>query len=179
MTRLSPPAPVLPWYRQRWPWLLMLGPTVVVVAGLITAVLAIRTQDTLVNDDYYKRGKEINTELSRDNEATRLKMGAQIMFGEGGRDVRIMLQSPVEAPPAKLRLLMLHPTLAERDQQVELSLAGQGFYLGKLALPTAAHWFVRLEDLSGRWRLQSEWKPSQDNVVVLSTHASETQPADN
>ena len=25
-----------PWYREPWPWLLMLGPAVVVVAGFIT-----------------------------------------------------------------------------------------------------------------------------------------------
>ena len=159
----------LPWYRQRWPWLLMLGPMVVVVAGISTAVLAVKTEDTLVNDDYYKRGKEINIELTRDNAAARLKMGAQVMFGDGGHNVRIMLQSPVETAPAKLRLWMLHPTLSQRDQDVELNKTGEGFYSGTMQLPTAAHWFVRLEDLSGRWRLQSEWRPNEDNVVVLSS----------
>ena len=111
-------------------------------------------------------------ELTRDNEAVRLKMGAQVMFGEGGRDVRVMLQSPVAAAPDKVRLLMLHPTLSDRDQQVELVKSGEGFYTGKLTLPAAAHWFVRLEDISGRWRLQSQWKPAEDNVVALSASAS-------
>ncbi len=179
MSQSTTPMPVVPWYRQRWPWLLMLGPMVVVVAGLVTAVVAIRTQDTLVNDDYYKRGKEINAELTRDNEAARLKMGAQVMFGEGGRDVRVMLQSPVAAAPDKVRLLMLHPTLSGRDQQVELSKSGEGFYMGKLTLPSAVHWFVRLEDTSGRWRLQSQWKPNEDNVVALSANPAGAQPADN
>ena len=103
MNQSTTPISTVPWYRQRWPWLLMLGPMVVVVAGLTTAAVAVRTQDALVNDDYYKRGKEINAELTRDNEATRLKMGAQVMFGEGGRDVRVMLQSPVAAAPDKVR----------------------------------------------------------------------------
>ena len=35
--------PVLPWYRHRWPWLLMLGPFVVVVAAAITLWLAVRS----------------------------------------------------------------------------------------------------------------------------------------
>lgn len=179
MSQSTTPISTVPWYRQRWPWLLMLGPMVVVVAGLTTAAVAVRTQDALVNDDYYKRGKEINAELTRDNEAVRLKMGAQVMLGEGGRDVRVMLQSPVAAAPDKVRLLMLHPTLSDRDQQVELVKSGEGFYMGKLTLPAAAHWFVRLEDISGRWRLQSQWKPAEDNVVALSASASGGQAADN
>ena len=168
-----------PWYRHRWPWLLISGPLIVAIAGFITVGLAAHHADGLVADDYFKRGKEINAELTRDNEAVRLKMGAQVMFGEGGRDVRVMLQSPVAAAPDKVRLLMLHPTLSDRDQQVELVKSGEGFYTGKLTLPAAAHWFVRLEDISGRWRLQSQWKPAEDNVVALSASASGGQAADN
>ena len=65
------------------------------------------------------------------------------------------------AAPDKVRLLMLHPTLSDRDQQVELVRVAKAFYTGKLTLPAAAHWFVRLEDISGRWRLQSQWKPAE------------------
>ena len=56
---------VTPWYRQRWPWLLMLGPAIVVVAGISTAVIALETDDGLVADDYYKRGLGINQTLER------------------------------------------------------------------------------------------------------------------
>ena len=39
-----------PWYREPWPWILMAGPAVVVVAGIATAVIAIRTADPMVAD---------------------------------------------------------------------------------------------------------------------------------
>jgi hypothetical protein len=39
-----------PWYREPWPWILMSGPAVVVVAGLVTAVIAVRTSDPIVAD---------------------------------------------------------------------------------------------------------------------------------
>ena len=45
----------LPWYRHPWPWLLMLGPFVVVVAGLLTAYIAFKSNDGLVDDDYYRK----------------------------------------------------------------------------------------------------------------------------
>ena len=37
-----------PWYREPWPWILMSGPATVVVAGCVTAVIAIRTADPVV-----------------------------------------------------------------------------------------------------------------------------------
>ena len=40
----------LPWYRHRWPWILMAGPAIVVVAGIATAVIAVATADTIVTD---------------------------------------------------------------------------------------------------------------------------------
>ena len=105
----------------------MLGPMVVVVAGLTTAAVAVRTQDALVNRRLLQtRQREINAELTRDNEAVRLKM-AQVMFGEGGRDVRVMLQKRWPLRRTKVRLLMLHPTLSDRDQQVELVKSGEGW----------------------------------------------------
>ena len=42
----------LPWYRHPWPWILMSGPFVVVVAGVITLYLAVVSDDGLVDDDY-------------------------------------------------------------------------------------------------------------------------------
>jgi hypothetical protein len=76
---LIPQAGNAPWYRHRWPWLLMSGPAVVVVAGIFTAWLAISRADALVADDYYKQGKAINKDLRRDHEAQRL--GAAIGIG--------------------------------------------------------------------------------------------------
>jgi hypothetical protein len=51
------------WYREPWPWLLAAGPAVVVVASLVSAWIAIRSDDGLVAEDYYKRGLLINKKL--------------------------------------------------------------------------------------------------------------------
>jgi hypothetical protein len=45
-----------PWYREPWPWLLMAGPAIVVVAGLFTAYLAVISFDGFaVDPQTYKR----------------------------------------------------------------------------------------------------------------------------
>ena len=40
-----------PWYRHPWPWILMAGPAIVVVAGLVSAFLAITTFDGMVAEN--------------------------------------------------------------------------------------------------------------------------------
>ncbi|HSC95836.1 MAG TPA: FixH family protein, partial [Burkholderiales bacterium] len=42
-----------PWYRERWPWLLMAGPAAVLVAGAATIWIAFASADGLVAEDYY------------------------------------------------------------------------------------------------------------------------------
>jgi len=52
-----------PWYRDPWPWILMSGAAIVVVAGLWTFAIAAATTDTLVTEDSYRKGLRINREI--------------------------------------------------------------------------------------------------------------------
>ena len=63
MTTLTENLLAKSWYREPWPWLLMMGPAIVIVAGFYTLWLAIQSNDGLVADDYYKRGLAINQTL--------------------------------------------------------------------------------------------------------------------
>jgi uncharacterized protein len=53
-----------PWWKHGHVWLLVAGPAAVVVAGVVTAWLAVRGADPLVAEDYYRRGIEINKQLA-------------------------------------------------------------------------------------------------------------------
>jgi hypothetical protein len=55
-----------PWWKHGHVWLVIAGPAVVVVASVVTAVIAIRSNDPVVEADYYRRGIEINKTLARD-----------------------------------------------------------------------------------------------------------------
>ncbi|HSV34346.1 MAG TPA: FixH family protein [Ramlibacter sp.] len=55
-----------PWWRHGHVWLLISGPAVVVVAGLVTAWIAAASPDPVVAADYYRRGIEINKTLARE-----------------------------------------------------------------------------------------------------------------
>src|SRR5574343_1417273 len=157
---------VTPWYKQRWPWFLMAGPAVVIVAGVITAWLAVVSNDGLVTDDYYKQGLAVNQQLHRDSQAGSLGLHADVMLA--GKNVRLLLRSEgeVKLAPA-LTLKLSHPTRAGQDQAVQRVSEGQGFYSGKLAAEVSGRWLVSIEDPVGQWRLHGEWQADSDEPLRL------------
>jgi len=52
---MSDPTP-RPWYRQLWPWLLIVPPAAAVIGGSLTLYLAVTRPDTLVRKDCFKDG---------------------------------------------------------------------------------------------------------------------------
>jgi uncharacterized protein len=58
-----------PWWRHGYVWMILGGPAVVIVAGIATLVLAVRTPDPVVAQDYYRRGLEMNKTLAERDKA--------------------------------------------------------------------------------------------------------------
>lgn len=158
-----------PWYREPWPWLLMAGPALVVVASMITLWLAVTSDDGLVIDDYYKRGLAINQTLTRDRAAVARGYRAELAWEAGAGRLRVALSGAGTLPPA-LQLLIAHPTRAGLDQQVMLAAAGPGVYEAAIAAPRAGRWLVILEDASHNWRLTGEWRVPEQPRLQLVAH---------
>ncbi len=141
-----------PWYRQRWPWLLIAGPAIVVVAALFTAWLAASTDDGVIADDYYKRGLLVNKELDRTARARALGLSAVLRVAPDGA-ATLQLEGSAEsaaAPPA-VRVLFAHPTRAGHDRSIVLTRGPGGVYVGTIVPRPAGRWLVTVETES--WRL--------------------------
>lgn len=161
---------VKPWYREPWPWLLMILPVTAVVAGSIMMYLAVSTEDGLVEDDYYKKGLTINQTIERDQVAQSLGIKAQLMMGDDSMQFRLMLQAgDLGSMPQQLRLKVLHPTRSGMDQEVLLTRRGEGYYEGVRTALGAAKWRLILEDLDKRWRLSGILHVPKDSSVELSS----------
>lgn len=148
----SPAIAPEPWYRHRWPWLLMAGPFVVVVASFYTLWLAIRSDDGLVTEAYYQKGLAINRTLKLSERAHALGLQAGLTLSLDHLRVRLSASAPGFVPPSRLRITVSHPTRAGLDQTQTLTLR-DGFYSGAFRLPAAGHWVVLLEDEGGNWRI--------------------------
>jgi len=147
-----------PWYRHPWPWILMSGPFLVVVAGVLTAYLAVVSNDGLVDDDYYKQGLAINQETARDQMAVQRGLQAEVMQNAETRQIRILLRgNPGNPLPQRLRLRITHPTRAGVDQHILLQVESDGVYSGTLSVPLIGRWHIALEDEKNEWRLHGDW----------------------
>ncbi|MFC4486802.1 FixH family protein [Tepidiphilus baoligensis] len=155
----------LPWYRQKWPWLLMLPPAVAVVAGFATLWIAIATWDGLVTDDYYKEGLAIRQTLDRSLKAGELGLVAYV-----GMDAeRLWLRFDEErakARPPFLVVTLTHPTRSGMDQVVRL-VRDQGRYVAPIQPINAGRWLVQIEDESREWRLNGTvYVPTESEVRI-------------
>ncbi|MBP6708369.1 MAG: FixH family protein [Candidatus Accumulibacter sp.] len=161
-----------PWYREPWPWLLMLGPAVVIVAGFVTAYLAVVSNDGLVEDDYYKQGLTVNQRTARDQRAAELGIAAELVLGAGGERIRAVLRgSEGFRLPAALSLRIAHPTRPGFDQKVLLRAEGGGVYAGTL-IPLHGRWHMVLEDDTQEWRLVGDWEIAKQDVLRLTASAA-------
>jgi len=64
----APQALPAPWWKFGYVWLVIAGPAVVVVAGFSTLWLALANPESLVAEDYYRKGIEINKTLAAEKE---------------------------------------------------------------------------------------------------------------
>lgn len=165
----TPPRTSKPWYREPWPWILMAGPAIVVVAGFVTAWLAVRSSDGLVEDDYYKQGLAVNQQLARDQLAAGMGFSAELLAGGNGVDLRLFLVGKEGvAMPETLQLRIVHPTRAGGDQTLALKKDAAGYYVGKLATPLrSGRWHVMLEDEGRSWRIVGDWRPEEQGAARL------------
>ena len=157
-----------PWYREPWPWLLMSGPAVVVIAGFVTAYIAVANDDPLVVDNYYKEGLAINRVIERDRAAADRGYRAQVLFSEDHSRVRVHLAGTDANLPEALVLRLVHPTRAAEDRTVTLRSAQAGWYEGAMdQLGAAPRWDVQLEGGQRDWRLTGQWRSAEGNAIVL------------
>ena len=159
MNRMHALNSATPWYREPWPWLLMSGPAIVIVAGFVTLYLAISRADPMVVDNYYKEGLAINRVLERDRVASSKGYRAQVLVSTDRKRLRVQLHGN-DVLPAQLRLHFIHPTKGGLDREVLLQQTQAGWYEGRVQLAQSVRWDVELGDLQQQWRLSGDWYPS-------------------
>lgn len=164
--------PVLPWYREPWPWLLMAGPVAVIFAGIATIWIAVVSSDGLVVDDYYKQGLAINQTLERGVLAARLGYRGELQLAPDARRLSLRLDASAgTALPPQLQLRVVHPTRAGRDGLVLLRQTGAGQYEGAVPELSAGRWILVLEDLQASWRI--------GGMLTVPAHSAVTLLPDN
>ena len=144
--------PIESWTTQPYVWMLILIPFTAVVVGMIMLTLAIQSDTGLVVDDYYKKGKQINQVLARDQAASAMGLSAALNFDIDNGKVEISLKAnSAFITNEEISLGLFHATKADMDQTVMLKANDQQVYSATIGELGDGRWHVHLATKT--WRL--------------------------
>lgn len=143
---------VKPWYKQFWPWFLIILPLTVVVWTIVTVVVFANNSVSLVAEDYYKKGKGINIDISKMNVARDLGLNATIS-SDNNTVVISFNKGELRHFPA-LTATFTHRTLPDRDFTKLLTADAKGNYRLTPENSIQGPWFVELEPHNKEWMIQ-------------------------
>lgn len=172
---MSPPS-VTPWYKQVWPWFLLGLLGVSIFASSTLAVMAIRTSDGLVQDDYYEHGRAINVVIAKQERARELNLSAELRIDPLTSDIVLDLDGDVH--PDTLYLKLIFPTQDDRDQQFVLEHVREGRYLAQGPDNLRYRWYLQLQpdEEDADWRLIGAARfPDENSIALLPGGRSESE----
>ncbi|NOH96306.1 FixH family protein [Vibrio sp. 99-70-13A1] len=143
---------VKPWYKQFWPWFLIALPSTVVIWTILTVILFTQNSVDLVTEDYYKKGKGINIDISKVNVAKDLGLFASVSE-ESDSVVLTLNKGSLEHYPA-LNAMFVHRTLPDRDFSKLLTADAKGNYRLILENDIQGPWFIELSPHNSEWLIQ-------------------------
>ena len=142
----------LPWYKQFWPWFLILLPLTVVIASVITFIIAQNNKPSLVSGNYYKEGLAINS--NKKLEETAKKLGLTATISTNSTAITIQLAN-LENQPAQILVKLRHATISQHDQSLSLVKIADGIYQSPFILPKQGKWYISINDPSHTWEIKS------------------------
>ncbi|MGA7178085.1 MAG: FixH family protein [Thiobacillaceae bacterium] len=156
----------VPWYKERWPWLLAIMPVTTIIVCSVFLWAAIKTNDGLVSDDYYKDGLAINRIIKRDEAAHRYNLSAAAQLR--GSSISLQLAGNLPAVPDSLKLTLAHPTREGFDRSILLTRNQVGNYQGKVQGLINVRYDIILEPLDGAWRIAGQWHPVEGEMLKMN-----------
>jgi len=147
----DPLEPITRWHQEPLAWLVFGLPLGTIVACALLFAIASRHSDTLVVDDYYKRGLEINKRLDREAEATRLGLAVVVDTLRDGLLEFTLTATDSSSLPDNLDVHLAHATRGQEDQLILARHAGAGRYVSTPTTLEAGPWYVDVS--TPAWRV--------------------------
>lgn len=154
-----------PWYRYRWPWILISMPAVSVVLGVILITTAMNNPAILVVDDYYAEGRGINQSMALDDAAEQMQLSVNLAVANDLMTLQLTDAGAADNREDALRLFVYHVTDNSRDAEFVLLPAVNTTGLFELAEPaelavmlqilgSETSWYLEVRGANNDWRLR-------------------------
>lgn len=159
-----------PWFKNPMVWLVIFFPSLAVVGGIITIIIAVNTEDGLVVDNYYKKGLEINKDIEHDKMAQRLGMSAFVDANAETGEILVSLSSRQKVDmQQEITFSLIHRTRSGQDQKTVLNRTGESAdYRGYLKPPIIeGRWTIQISSRQG-WRLRQNFTTKTATHIIMN-----------
>lgn len=156
-----------PWYKEPWTWFLIILPFTSVSAAVYMISTFNNHNVEMVVDDYYKKGKAINQELSRIKLAK--TYGLSAILDVQGNNILLDVNKGKNAPElAALSISFYHSTLSVRDFKVMATQRANGVFQASSDKLSNGNWQVTVEPHDKSWKIQQRVTlPLEEKQVLL------------
>lgn len=154
-----------PFYKEPLMLLIAGVPVVAVILGFVILNLAMNTKDSLVSDSYYKEGVSYTETIDAANKAIDLNIKGTLTFTDS--EVHLDLSGNFETEPDSVQLLLIHPTLQDRDADIFMQRLSDGKYAGVLEIPMPERRNIWLQSTQHSWRVRGTDIITPGKVISL------------
>jgi len=138
------------WFKNPWVWLIIALPMSAVIGGIITIIITNKNQPDMVMDDYYKKGKAINQELTLYENAQKLGLSFQVKV----TDHKVEIRSERSFPALKVSLV--HSTIAKKDFDLVLTPNAIGDYTATFDQKVSGKWQIFIMPMDLSWKMRTD-----------------------
>lgn len=125
----------------------------------------------MVEDNYYQQGLGINERIKQDQQASKLKMQANLSFSEQTRKVNVFL-SGNNAPLQSLILTISGVGDQKLDRSYQLKAINSNLYSADLKELPQGRFHISLEPPQREWRLLAETRLPRQQTLTLSSRSN-------
>lgn len=160
------PTPQKVWYKQFWPWFLIVLPVTSMIVSLNMLRFAINSEDSLVVDEYYKQGKAINLNLQKIEMAKNLNLKAQLLVNDNSVELHF-IDGELDSAVA-LDLIFYHSTQEHKDMSLTLIKDANDTYRALFDADLTGKWQVSLQPHDEQWKIQQTISlPQQQSITFI------------
>ncbi|KZN30275.1 CcoH-like protein [Pseudoalteromonas luteoviolacea S2607] len=144
----------------------MFFPLVTIIACVILVSVAVGNGPDMVVDDYYKKGKAINLELSKFNKAKALYLHGDLQV-ENDR-VSFNFTKGDHSKVNALKVSFYHRTIKEYDFSLTLLANASGAFTGLLEKPHQGAFTVFIEPMDGSWKMKENLQLPTKSLISIT-----------
>ncbi|MBE0346787.1 hypothetical protein PPEP_a2906 [Pseudoalteromonas peptidolytica F12-50-A1] len=144
----------------------MFFPLVTVVACVFLITFAVGNGPDMVVDDYYKKGKAINLELSKFDKAKALYLHGDLQVAE--QKVTFKFTKGDASKVHALKLSFYHRTIEKYDFDVTLTKNASGAFTGLFDEPHEGAFTVFIEPMDNSWKMKEKIQLPHNGIIAIT-----------